>query len=50
MIRRGSGFLYENYQIIFSVALAVLISATNVSFVPFAEKLADYENHRTETG
>mmetsp|Transcript_57017 Transcript_57017/g.114351 ORF Transcript_57017/g.114351 Transcript_57017/m.114351 type:complete len:874 (+) Transcript_57017:119-2740(+) len=42
--------LSNNYNTLFSVALAVAISVCNVAFNALAEKLAEFENHRTDTG
>jgi len=42
-------FLRDNYNAVFSAVLAVSISIINSSYVSIAERLAEFENHRTDT-
>jgi len=49
MLESQSAFVSNNASTLFSIILAVSISVINVSYVTTAERLAEYENHRTET-
>jgi hypothetical protein len=49
MLHSRSAFVSNNASTLFSIILAVSISVINVSYVTTAERLAEYENHRTET-